>query len=163
MRLQPVSESAQSAPGGASVLGLAEARRARRRKIAWDWVPFFDAVLVVMFCVFWHSDFVFLPGTPLDLPVSESADYQRIDAVISVLGDLYFFENEVFAETALAGVLAGYTDRSGDGLTLLVKIDQGRSAVSLIEIIDTAKDAGFGRVVIASEPGLQGESIFVGE
>ncbi|NRA28111.1 MAG: hypothetical protein HRU10_12815 [Opitutales bacterium] len=147
---------------GLSLLGLSAALRAKRQD-GWDWLPFFDALLIVLFCVLWHEDFVFMPGVPIALSETEEAEYFRVDAVLTIVGDQFFFESEVVEAGSLVAAFEKYfetdLDRGTRRTSLLLKLDRDSEIESLMNIVEQARAAGFEQVILARRPRSAGGGI----
>ena len=135
------------------ILGLEAARRFRR--ISWSWLAILDILAIAGFVGFIHADLIFAPGQPIELPQSTQTTSRRVEAVLSVHGDLYLFDGQVFK---VDNIVAGFRDyfernpQSRDRATLLIKMDSKSPVSALLQLCEQAQDLGFVAVHVAEIP-----------
>lgn len=121
-----------------------------------DAVPFIDALLIVMFIALNSSAFVISPGTLIDLPVSnvvETLDAGPTAVLTVGRNELYFFQGKKLARLTLQQHLREFVEsHKGESTpTLLLKADASIPSSGLFSLMDTARQAGFGEIHLASE------------
>ncbi len=121
-----------------------------------DAVPFFDALLIALFIALNSSAFVLSPGTSVELPTSHVLESPEStpSAVLTVgRNELYFFQGKKLARLTLFEHLKEFVDTyRGQGVPiLLLKADGSIPSSSLFNLMDIARQAGFGEVHLAAE------------
>ncbi|MGB0370238.1 MAG: ExbD/TolR family protein [Opitutales bacterium] len=135
------------------VLGVEAARR--YRKLGWSWLAILDFVVIGGLMGFVHSDLIFAPGQSIELPRSGNVESRRIEAVLTVSGDLYLFDGQVFrAENIEDGFKAFFeeNEKLKGRSTILIKMDAQAPSRALLDVCEQAQTAGFAAVHVAENP-----------
>lgn len=118
-----------------------------------------NAGAVVLFFALFGSQFILLPGEPVGLgrsegivlPEANSATQGAASVVVSYRRDnMVLFEGGIYELRELLGPMAKYA-KLHPGATMLVRLDKQVSVQGLLDLIDLAKQAGFGQVLLAAE------------
>ena len=124
-----------------------------------DPIPFLDLCLIGLFFTLTVSRFVISPGTDFELPKVDPEDRPGVvtDAVLTIrmteMGakETVLFEGDIFTMETLQGGLARFVrDARVPEPVLLIKSDRRIEVHRILEILDMARKAGFGRVQVAS-------------
>lgn len=132
------------------LLGVEQARRYRR--IGWSWLAILDFLAIAGFVGFIHADLIFAPGQPIELPESVSVESRRVEAVLSVHGEMLLFNGRVYRADRIDAGFAEYFEGKPNergAATLLIKMDASASVSVLLELSDKAQVAGFSTVHVA--------------
>ena len=132
------------------LLGVEQARRYKR--VGWSWLAVLDFLAIAGFISLIHADLIFAPGQPIDLPESASIESRRVEAVLSVHGDMFLFNGRVYnSERIDAGFESFFDAKPAErGIaTLLIKMDASASVSVLLNLSEKAQLAGFTTVHVA--------------
>lgn len=136
-------------------------------RAGFDFVPFLDAVLIVLFVALNTSLFVIAPGTRIRLPESPAMESspRSPTAVLTVdQNELYFFGGRKLSSLSLQAHLNSFVKEvvhDGSGpveATLLIKADASLPSRSLFALMDMARQAGFTEIHLASEAPRTGQA-----
>ena len=124
-----------------------------------DPTPFLDLCLIGLFFTLTVSRFVISPGTDFELPKVDPENRPGIvtNAVLTIrmteMGakETVLFEGDIFTMETLRGGLARFVREARvPEPVLLIKADGRIEVHRILEILDLARKAGFGRVQVAS-------------
>jgi len=128
-------------------------RRRRREELRVDLTAMIDVVFLLLIFFMISTTFIDAPGLAVKLPeasttISRTDDkdvrvYLTKDGVISV-------NDEKVSLQGLEAILAGYGSRAS-GMTFLLNADTDARHGKVVELMDLAKNAGFGKLAIATE------------
>lgn len=118
-------------------------------------VPFLDLCVIGLFFTLYSSRFVFAPGVTIDLSEVDALARTGMPtpAVLTVRdNDIMLFEGEIFRIESLSEKLDQFV-QSGkiDGTALLIKADKSVDMQDVLRICDIARQAGFGKVQLATD------------
>ena len=123
-----------------------------------DLFPCFDLLVIGCFIAISFSKFILNPGIALDLPRSSAYLPTQIASSTVLTIDrngLFFFEGKMLNENnlieAFSSFLNNLSDDAREAITLLIKADRALPTEVLFETLDTAKEAGFESVHLATE------------
>jgi len=128
-------------------------RRRRREELRVDLTAMIDVVFLLLIFFMISTTFIDAPGLAVKLPeasttISRTDDkdvrvYLTKDGVISV-------NDEKVSVQGLQAILSGYGSRAS-GMTFLLHADTDAKHGNVVELMDLAKNAGFGKLAIATE------------
>lgn len=128
-----------------------------------DWIAVVDIVLIVLFLGLNTSQFIFAPGTEVELSPVLNPEQGALmpSAVLTAREDgSFYFDNQKIAGDDLEEVLKNYVGKQRGAAVLLVKADRRLVLSNAFEIMEYAKKAGFSRVLLAGEPESR-EEVFI--
>ena len=135
------------------ILGVEKARRFG--KLSWSWLAILDFLVVAGFIGLIHADLIFAPGQSIELPSSDESQSRRIEAVLTVVGELYLFDGKIhrFAdiEEGFQSFFSSNEKLKGEA-TLLIKMDANAALSALLKVCEEAQRSGFSAVHIAENP-----------
>ncbi|MFQ5691995.1 MAG: ExbD/TolR family protein [Nitrospinota bacterium] len=123
----------------------------RRHPVVPNLLPLIDVVLLLLIFFMISSTFVVQPGIRVDLPKAASAERREpktVTLIITREETLYLNEERV-SLTELWGKLLDLFRNRNDSL-LVIKADRSVPHGRVVEVMDTAKQAGVRRLAIAT-------------
>ncbi len=124
----------------------------RKRSPLVNLTPLIDALFLLLIFFMVSSSFRDLPGIPLDLPQAKTGESNRATGVeirIDMQG-IIRLEGKIVGEGLLEKRLAEALDES-DTRDLLLRADKGVSYGKVVEVMDAARSAKVGRLIVATE------------
>jgi len=125
----------------------------------WDFIAVLDVLLILGILFLYHSRFVYGSGVEIELARGEPGRLVIEDetAVLTVRAhEMMFFDGKKISPALLPEALDQFiADHPGTN-ALLLKVDRGISLQDLFGLFGAAREAGFVRVQIASEPPVEG-------
>jgi biopolymer transport protein ExbD/biopolymer transport protein TolR len=132
---------------------MAFMRRKREEPII-ELTPMVDVVFLLLIFFMISTTFIETPGMSITLPESSSAraekDPEEIKVHLSREGDI-FLKDERLTPEALLARLQGYGEKA-PAMTFVLLADQEARHGRVVQLMDMAREAGFGRLAIATEP-----------
>lgn len=112
-----------------------------------------DVVLLLLIFFMISTSFVAQPGINIRLPQAKTSDTSQGDATRLTLtaAGLLFVGDEKVKWEGLSAALVFERKHTGRGL-LVIKADENVKHGSVVRVMDTAKQAGFERIAIATTP-----------
>ena len=118
-------------------------------------VPYLDLCVIGLFFALFSSRFIFAPGVTIDLSQVDVSARTGLPtpAVLTVReNDILLFEGEIFRIEALNEKMARFVlEEKTVSATLLIKADKTVSMQKILHICDLARQAGFGKVHLATD------------
>jgi len=118
-----------------------------------DLTPMIDVVFLLLIFFMISTTFIEKPGLNIDLPDSSSqqlkVDDKEIQLYLTAEGDIYL-ERQLVTPAELTEKLAGFGSLAAQ-MTFLLMADKGALHGQVIQLMDIAKSAGFGKLAIATD------------
>ncbi len=118
-----------------------------------DLTPMVDVVFLLLIFFMISTTFVETPGLTINLPKSSTQqvkkDPQEVRVYLRADGTIYLEKQQIVLND-LIDQLATYGDKAAD-TTFLLMADKEVKHGSVVELMDTAKAAGFSKLAIATE------------
>lgn len=132
--------------------------RKRREEPKVELTPMVDVVFLLLIFFMISTTFVETPGIDIKLPESSSQmtakEPKEVKVYLSREGEIYLQEERIALE-GLRGRLAGHGEKAR-AMTFLLLADQEARHGRVVQLMDVAREAGFGKLAIATEsPGVQ--------
>lgn len=128
-------------------------RRKRREDPRVELTPMVDVVFLLLIFFMISTTFVETPGISINLPESSSQVAEKAPKEVKVYlsreGQVYL-EETALSPAALRQRLVGYGPGS-KRMTFLLLADEEALHGKVVELMDMAKEAGFGKLAIATE------------
>jgi biopolymer transport protein ExbD len=132
---------------------MAFARR-KREEPRVDLTPMVDVVFLLLIFFMISTTFVETPGISVQLPESSSQrDIQmpeELKVQLSLAGDIFIGEEQLSLDE-LRLRLAGYGTKARE-MNFALYADREARHGRVVQIMDLAREAGFGKLAIATEP-----------
>ena len=126
----------------------------------WDFIAVLDVLLILGILFLYHSRFVYGSGAEIELVRGEPGRLaiEEETAVLTVRAhEMMFFDGKKISPPLLPGALDAFMAENPGANALLLKVDRGISLQDLFGLFAAAREAGFARVQIASEPPVANE------
>jgi len=118
-----------------------------------DLTPMVDVVFLLLIFFMISTTFVETPGIEVKLPESSSKvtekEPEEIKVFLSTSGEIYL-QDERVSLVELQARLRVYGE-SARGMTFLLLADKEARHGAVVELMDAAREAGFGKLAIATE------------
>lgn len=128
-------------------------RRKKRAETLVELTPMVDVVFLLLIFFMISTTFIETPGLTVKLPQASATLPQRqpqeVKVYLSAQGDISL-GNERLSFEALRERLAGYGAEAAQ-LTLLLLADRDTRHGRVVQVMDAAREAGFGKLAIATE------------
>lgn len=132
--------------------------RRKREDPKVDLTPMVDVVFLLLIFFMISTTFVETPGITIKLPESSSRMEERapkeVKVYLSKEGKIYL-ENKLLTRAQLDERLRGYGARAGE-MTFLLLADKDSRHGRVVQLMDAARQAGFGKLAIATESDRKG-------
>ncbi len=129
-------------------------RRKRRPETAPDITPLIDVVFLLLIFFMLSTTFIVQPRMKIDLPEAsaegQKKEKEEIKVSISRDGDLYLGDRETDLDE-LRKAFAEAAARSRESI-VIINADERAFHGRVVEVMDSAKEAGITRLAIATEP-----------
>ncbi len=128
----------------------------RRHPITPNLLPLIDVILLLLIFFMISSTFVVQPGIKVNLPESTIAERREPENVTLIITreETLYLNDERVTLTDLWGKLVDIYRRRANSM-LVIKADRLVPHGRVVEVMDIAKQAGVGRLAIATEPKKQ--------
>ena len=127
--------------------------RQRREEPRLELTPMIDVVFLLLIFFMISTTFVETPGIDIKLPESSAQAVERepqeIKIYLSRDGEIWIGE-ERLSQEQLEQRLGGYAGRAGE-MTFLLLADREAQHGRVVQLMDLAREAGFGKLAIATE------------
>jgi len=119
-----------------------------------DAAPFAGVFFLLLIFVMLHSDLVFLPGVPIQLPEALNLPGISNPMVVVAVDEngQFYYENQVIDRDRLREKLQSAVGDSRLPLTLVVRADQKVQYKELIPLWTLARSAGIKEIIQATRP-----------
>jgi biopolymer transport protein ExbD len=128
--------------------------RKKREEPRVDLTSMVDMVFLLLIFFMISTTFVESSGIKVKLPQSSAQTLNKapeeVKVYISKDGNIYFKDRQVSAEK-LQGLLKDFGKKAG-GMTFLLLADKDAHHGRVVQVMDIARDAGFPKLAIATEP-----------
>lgn len=118
-----------------------------------DLTPMIDVVFLLLIFFMISTTFVEKPGLKIDLPESSAQqlkqDEKEVQLYLTAGGEIYY-ERQLITLSQLSERLAGLGPVAAK-MTFLLMADQDALHGKVIQLMDLAKTAGFGKLAIATD------------
>lgn len=119
-----------------------------------DLTPMIDVVFLLLIFFMISTTFIERPGLEIDLPVGGAQTIQQnkqeVQVYLAANGDIYLNQERV-ALSELLSSLRTYTPQQTKKMTFLLMADKNALHGRVVELMDAAKQSGFGQLAIATE------------
>ncbi len=119
-----------------------------------DLTPMIDVVLLLLIFFMISTTFIERPGLSIDLPTSDAEQIQQrakeIHVYLTAKGDIYLQREKVSLDV-LRQYLKNFGAAAARKMTFLLMADKSVQHGVVIQLMDTAKKAGFGKLAIATD------------
>ncbi|MEW6534230.1 MAG: biopolymer transporter ExbD [Candidatus Auribacterota bacterium] len=128
-------------------------RRPVRDTGRFDITPLVDVVFLLLIFFMLSSSFILQPGIPVDLPqANETPQHQEENLVVTLTREhQLFFNNERVTFEGLQRRLRSMARKNKDGM-LIIKADANTRHGRVVDIMNSARQAGIERMAIATQP-----------
>lgn len=127
--------------------------RKRREEPRVELTPMVDVVFLLLIFFMISTTFVETPGITIKLPESTAEavakEPEEVKIYLSKEGDIYLKETRLTL-AALRANLDSYGTKSG-GMTFLLLADAEARHGRVVQLMDAARESGFGKLAIATE------------
>lgn len=127
--------------------------RKKREEPRVDLTPMVDVVFLLLIFFMISTTFVETPGISIKLPESSSQvvekQPQEVKVYLSKEGEIYLEKNRLSLEEFRSRI-GSYQDKARD-MTFLLLADQDARHGRVVQLMDAAREAGFGKLAIATE------------
>lgn len=128
-------------------------RRKKREDLRVDLTPMVDVVFLLLIFFMISTTFIETPGISIKLPEASTSIAEKepdeIKIYLSKEGEIFLREEKITL-TALQAHLATYGDKSKT-MTFLLMADKDAKHGLVVQLMDSAKTNGFGKLAIATE------------
>jgi len=128
-------------------------RRKTRDDLRVDLTPMIDVVFLLLIFFMISTTFIETPGISIKLPESSTSiaekEPEEIKIYLARNGDIFLKEEKITLE-ALQSHLRSYGERS-QSMTFLLLADKEARHGRVVQLMDSAKNNGFGKLAIATE------------
>ena len=128
-------------------------RRKKREELRVELTPMIDVVFLLLIFFMISTTFIETPGLSIKLPESSTSIADRepdeVKIYLSKEGEI-FLQEEKINIAALRAHLKTFGERSR-GVTCLLLADEEARHGQVVQLMDTAKESGFGKLAIATE------------
>ena len=130
--------------------------RKRRDEPKVDLTSMVDVVFLLLIFFMISTTFVQNPGLTIKLPESgakrSTSEPKEVKVYLSAAGDIYLGNRDrAVTLPELRGILEGYGPKGAD-MTFVLYADAQSRHGRVVELMDAARAAGFGKLAIATEP-----------
>lgn len=118
-----------------------------------DLTPMIDVVFLLLIFFMISTTFIERPGLIIDLPVSSALEMLPAEKEVQIylgVGGEIFFEKQPMSVAELIQKLNSYGPAAGK-MTFLLMADKDALHGKVIQLMDAAKTAGFGKLAIATD------------
>lgn len=119
-----------------------------------DLTPMIDVVFLLLIFFMISTTFIERPGLNIDLPEAGAQKIEQgnkeVQVYLAANGDLYL-QREKVTPAALKQHLGTYDQARAGQMTFLLMADKAALHGRVVELMDLAKEAGFGQLAIATE------------
>jgi biopolymer transport protein ExbD len=127
--------------------------RKKREEPKVELTPMVDVVFLLLIFFMISTTFIETTGISIKLPESSSQmiekDPEEVKVYLSKKGEIYLKENRLSLEK-LQAQLVGYGEKAR-AMTFLLLADREARHGQVVQLMDAARQAGFGRLAIATE------------
>ena len=128
-------------------------RRKKREDLRVELTPMIDVVFLLLIFFMISTTFIETPGISIKLPEATTSivdkEPDEIKIYLSKEGQIFLKENEITL-AALQAHLKTYGERS-QNMTFLLMADKEAKHGLVVQLMDSAKNNGFGKLAIATE------------
>jgi biopolymer transport protein ExbD len=128
--------------------------RKKREEPKVELTPMIDVVFLLLIFFMISTTFIETTGISIKLPESSSErvtrDPEEIKVHLSREGEIFLREERISPED-LQARLRGYQEKA-PAMTFLLMADENARHGRVVQLMDMAREAGFGRLAIATEP-----------
>ncbi len=128
-------------------------RRKKRDELRVELTPMIDVVFLLLIFFMISTTFIETPGISIKLPEASSSIAEKepdeIKIFLSKEGEIYLKEEQI-SLAALRAHLKTYGDRARS-MTFLLLADKEAKHGLVVQLMDSAKVSGFGKLAIATE------------
>ncbi len=128
-------------------------RRKKRDELRVELTPMIDVVFLLLIFFMISTTFIETPGISIKLPESSTVvadkEPEEIKVYLSKEGEIFLKEEKV-SLAALQAHLGTYGERSRN-MTFLLMADRDARHGQVVQLMDSAKTSGFGKLAIATE------------
>ena len=119
-----------------------------------DAAPFAGVFFLLLIFLLLHSDLVFTPGIPIQLPEGLNLPGTASPTVVVAVDESgqFYFENQVIGQDRLKERLQGAVQETGQPLTLVVRADKKVALKELMPLWVLARSAGIKEIIQATRP-----------
>jgi biopolymer transport protein ExbD len=129
--------------------------RRKREEPRIELTPMVDVVFLLLIFFMISTTFIDTPGIAVKLPESSAPALvktpEEVEVALSRQGEIYL-QGEAVSPEALAERLRGYGAQAGD-MTFMLRADEQALHGRVVQVMDIAREAGFGRLAMATEKG----------
>jgi biopolymer transport protein ExbD len=129
--------------------------RRKREEPRIELTPMIDVVFLLLIFFMISTTFIDTPGIAVKLPESSASTIDKtpeeVEVALSREGDVYL-RGERVSPAELAERLRGYDARAA-AMTFVLRADEQALHGRVVQIMDIAREAGFGRLAMATERG----------
>lgn len=128
--------------------------RKRREEPRVDLTPMVDCVFLLLIFFMISTTFIETSGIAIQLPESSSQQIEKAPEEVRVFltaREEIMFRNEQVTFPELQRQLSDFREKAA-GSTFILEADQGARHGKVVELMDAAREAGFGKLAIATEP-----------
>lgn len=119
-----------------------------------DLTPMIDVVFLLLIFFMISTTFIEHPGLSIDLPTSGAEQIKQnskeIQVYLTAKGDIYLQREQVTLDN-LQRQLKNFGPMAAKKMTFLLMADKGARHGRVIQLMDAAKTAGFGKLAIATD------------
>jgi biopolymer transport protein ExbD len=129
-------------------------RNVRIIRAQFDVAAFVSVLFLLVLFVILHSNFVFTPGMPIQLPEAgglSGTTNQTVTVAVDGQGQFYF-ENQLASESTLKNRLAGVVAQAQEPITLVIQADRSVTYDVLMRLGLLAREAGLREALLAVRP-----------
>lgn len=122
-----------------------------------DITPLIDVVFQLIIFFMLSSSFILQPGIKVDLPTVNIPNAEKPTGPSITIrrdGRLFLNDKEIHL-SKLEESLKFEKEGKGDDIVLIIKADQKTPHGKVVEVMAIAKNAGFGKIGIATKPGFE--------
>lgn len=129
--------------------------RRKREEPRIELTPMVDVVFLLLIFFMISTTFIDAPGIAVKLPESSAPALtktpEEVEVALSRAGEIYL-RGESVTPIQLASELSLYQARAAE-MTFVLRADQQALHGQVVEVMDIAREAGFGRLALATEKG----------
>jgi biopolymer transport protein ExbD len=129
--------------------------RRKREEPRIELTPMVDVVFLLLIFFMISTTFIDTPGIAIKLPESSAPTLTRtpeeVEVTLSREGEI-FLQGEAVSPNQLAERLRSYQAQAAE-MTFMLRADEQALHGRVVQVMDIAREAGFGRLAMATEKG----------